>query len=64
MSTRQFYHSSGAENENRKKNEMINKYLNLAGEQKKLSNIKMTMIPIVVVVLEKAPKGLERRLAE
>ena len=38
----------------------INKYLDLTREQRKLWNIKMTVKPIVVGVLELTPKGLEK----
>ena len=42
--------------------EKIDKYLNFAREMKKLCNMRMTVIPIVVGAL--VPKGLERRLEE
>ena len=47
-----------------KESEKINKYLDLARDLKKLWNMKVTVMPIVVGVLGMAPKGLERRLEE
>ena len=40
------------------------KYLDLARELKKLENMKMMVIPIVVGALGTVPKGLEKRLLE
>ena len=46
----------------KKENEKIDKYLNLARElEKKMRNIKVTVIPIKIVALGTVPKGLERR---
>ena len=39
----------------------INKYLHLARELRKLWNMKVTVIPIVVGAFGMVPKGLERR---
>ena len=41
-----------------------NQYFDLASEQKKLRNMKVTVIPIVIGVLGTVPKGLESRLEE
>ena len=51
-------HSSGPQNEN--KSEKIDKYLNLTRELKKLRNIRVTVIPIVVDALRMAPKDIEK----
>ena len=45
-----------------KENEKIDKYLDLARELKKLWNMKVKVIPIVVGALGTVPKGLERGL--
>ena len=42
-----------------KESENIDKYLNLAREQKKLWNMRVTVIPIVVCALGTVRKGLE-----
>ena len=42
----------------------INKYVDLARELKKLWNIKMKVIPLVLIVLGALPKGLERGLEQ
>ena len=47
-----------------KESVMIKKYLDLARELKKLWNMKVTVIPIVVDALGTTPKSLERRLEE
>ena len=47
-----------------KENKMIHKYLDLAWELKKLWNMKVTVIPIVVDVLKTVSKDLEKRLGE
>ena len=47
-----------------KKSENRDKYLDFSGRLRKLWNMKMTMIPIVVGVLKTAPKSLERGLEE
>ena len=47
-----------------KKREMINKYLDLAREQKKLWDMLVTVILIVVGALGTVPKGLERGLEQ
>ena len=47
-----------------KENEQINRYLDLARELKRLWNMKVMMIPIVVEALGTIPKGLEERLEE
>ena len=47
-----------------KESEKTNKYLDLVRELKKLWNIKVTVIPIVVGTLGIIPKGLEKRLGE
>ena len=44
-----------------KESEKIDKYLDLAREQKKLCNIQKMVVQIVVGVLQTFPKGLERR---
>ena len=44
--------------------EKKNKYLDLTKELKKLLNMRVTVIPIVVGVLEMVPEDLERRLKE
>ena len=43
-----------------KENKKIDKYLDLARELKKLCNIKMMVIPIVVGALETVLKGLKQ----
>ena len=45
-------------------NEKRDKYLDLTKELKKLSNMKVTVMPIIIGVLETVPKGLESGLAE
>ena len=40
--------------------EKLNKYLDLAREQKKLCNMKMTVIPIILVTLGTIPKNMEK----
>ena len=45
-----------------KENEKRDKYLDLASELMKLWNIRVTVIPVVVVALGTVPKGFERRL--
>ena len=47
-----------------KVSEKLDKYLNLARELKKLCNMKVMMIPIVVGAFGTVPKGLEKRLWE
>ena len=47
-----------------KESEKIDKYLDLAGERKKLWNITETVITAVVGSLGTIPKGLEKRLEE
>ena len=47
-----------------KESEKIDKYLNLAKELKKLLNISMKVIPIVVGALGRVPEGLKKRLEE
>ena len=47
-----------------KENEKIDKYLDLVRELKKLWNMKVTAIPIVVGVFEAVPKRLEKKLEE
>ena len=42
----------------------LEKYLDLAKESKKLWDMKVKMIPIVVGALETVPKNLEKRLNE
>ena len=42
--------------------EKIDKYLDLVRELKKFRNMKVKMIPIVVVTLQTVPKSLEKRL--
>ena len=49
-----------ADEESKKKKKMIGKYLDLAREQKKLWNIKETVIPIVVDALGTAPKARKK----
>ena len=41
-----------------------NKYIDLARELKKLWNMKVTVIPIVIGALGKIPKGLLKRLED
>ena len=45
-----------------KENEKMDKYLDLARELKKLWNMKVNVIPIVVGALEIVPNSLEKRL--
>ena len=45
-----------------KENEKMDKYLDLAREVKKLWNMKVKVIPIVVGALGTVPKGLEKGL--
>ena len=47
-----------------KENEKLNKYTDLARELKKLWNMKVTVIPIVVGALETIAKGLAKGLGE
>ena len=47
-----------------KESEKIDKYLDFARELKKLWNMKMMVVPIVVGALETVSKGLEKRLEE
>ena len=47
-----------------KESEKKDKFLDLAGEMKKLWNMKVTVIPIVVDMLGTVPKSLENRLEE
>ena len=47
-----------------KESEKISKYLDLARELKKMWNMKMTVIPIVIGTLGKELKGLVKRLDE
>ena len=42
----------------------MDKYLYLARELKKVWNMKVTVIPVVVRDLGMVPKGLEKRLGE
>ena len=42
----------------------MTKYLDLAWELKKLSNIKVMVIPIIFGALETVPKSLEKKLVE
>ena len=44
-----------------KENEERDKYLDLVGELKKLLNMKMTVIPIIVSMLGSVPKGLNKK---
>ena len=43
-----------------KENEKRNKHLDFARERKKLRNMKVTVVPIVISALGTIPKGLER----
>ena len=47
-----------------KESEKRDKYLNLAREIRKSWNMRATVIPVVISVLDKVPKGLERELEE
>ena len=47
-----------------KESEKIDKYLDLARELKKLWNMTVTVVPIMVGALGTVPKGLEKRLEE
>ena len=47
-----------------KESNTINIYLDLTRELRKLKNEKVTVIPIVLLVLGTIPKGLEKRLGE
>ena len=47
-----------------KENEKKKKYSDLVRELKKLWNMKVTVIPIVIRVLGTVPKGLKRELEE
>ena len=47
-----------------KENEKKNKYLDLARELKKLWDVKVTVIPIVIVALSRVIKGLIQRLED
>ena len=47
-----------------KESEKIDKFLNLAKELRKLWNMKVTVIPIIVVAFGTVFKGLEKRLEE
>ena len=47
---------------NDKKIVKIEKYLNLARELKKLSNMKVKMVPLVAGALDASTKALEKRL--
>ena len=47
-----------------KENEKIDMYLDLAGELKKLWNMRVVVIPNVVGANGMVPKGLEKRLEE
>ena len=44
--------------------EKIQKYLDLARELKKLWNMKVKVVPIVIGALETIPKALEKNLGE
>ena len=47
-----------------KEGEKLDKYLDLAKELKKLWNIMVTVIPIIVGGLRTVPKNLEKKLSE
>ena len=47
-----------------KENQKIDKYMDLARELKMLWNIKVIVIPTVIVTLRTIPEGLEKRLTE
>ena len=47
-----------------KESEKINKYLDLARELRKLWNMKVKVVPIVIGGLGTVPKGLENSLGE
>ena len=47
-----------------KEGENLDKYLDLAREQKMLWNMKVTVIPIVVGTPGTVPKNMEKRLCE
>ena len=47
-----------------KESEKINKLFDLARELKKLWNIRVTMIPIIICALGTIAKGLDKRLEE
>ena len=47
-----------------KERKKISKYLNLIRELKKLWNMRVTVIPLVIGALGTVPKGLERGLVE
>ena len=49
---------------NVKESEKIEKYLDLARELRKLWNMKVKVIPIVINALGTVPKGLEKNLGE
>ena len=51
-------------NAHKKESIKVKKYPDLAGELKRLWNIKVAVTPIVVGILEIVPKVLERRLEE
>ena len=47
-----------------KESEKINKHMNFARKLKKLCNLKMTVMPIIVGALRTVPNRLEKRLAK
>ena len=51
-------------NDKNKSNERRNKFLDLARELKKLCNMKVTVVPIVIGALGTICKGLLRRLED
>ena len=57
-----FYCSSGPQSENERKQQY--KYLDLARGQKKMQNMKVTVIAVVVIAFGTVPKELERKLGE
>ena len=50
--------------ERKKRNQKLNIYLDLAREQKKLWNMEVTVIPIIVGACEIIPQNLRKRLEE
>ena len=61
LSTNGFFLSRGPQTEN--ENEHIYKFMDLTGELKNLSKIKMTVIPIVIDALRKIRKSLEKNIS-
>ena len=53
-----------SENQRKRKKKKRDKYLDLSREQRKLRNMRVTVIPMVIGALRTVFKGLERKLNE